>query len=321
MLQQTRVAAAIPYYQRFLERFPTAAGLAAAPEDDVLTLWAGLGYYLRARNLHRAAKQIAERGAFPATFDEIRALTGVGSYTAAAVASIAFDLPHAFTGTDTARLGAGAAVASIAFDLPHAVLDGNVMRVLSRVVCEPGDIGSLKTRARLQAVADRLLDTARPGAFNQAIMELGATLCSPRDPRCLLCPVSACCRALAEGRQEQFPVKLQDRREVHEEKVLLRLERGGKLLMWRRPPGSTRMQGFWELPEAGQISDVKLGRTLGEFRHSITFNRYRFRVVEASVRKAPAGFEWIVMDRLPAMPVSTIARKALKIDTLRRPEV
>src|SRR5581483_416800 len=181
MLQQTHVAAVLPFYRRFLERFPTVHALAAAPESDVLQYWAGLGYYSRARNLHAAAKRIAERGAFPSTHDEIRELPGVGDYTAAAIASIAFNLPH-------------------------AVLDGNVARVLARLTADPGDIRSTPVRAQLRAVADGLLDREHPGDFNQALMELGATVCLPGEPKCDRCPVARLCDARAAGRQNELPI-------------------------------------------------------------------------------------------------------------------
>src|SRR5579872_3965323 len=159
MLQQTRAQAVIPYYEKFLARFPDAASLAAADEAEVLALWSGLGYYSRARNLQRAARRISAAGVFPRDYDSIRALDGVGDYTAAAVASIAFGLPH-------------------------AVLDGNVMRVLARLDNDAADISAASTRARLRARAQELLDGRRPGIFNQALMELGATICVPKTPQC-----------------------------------------------------------------------------------------------------------------------------------------
>ncbi len=168
MLQQTRVEAVIPYFKRFLAQFPHPAALAEAPEPVALAAWSGLGYYTRIRNLRRAAGEIAE--GFPADYGRIRELPGVGPYTAAAVASIAFDLPF-------------------------AVADGNVFRVLARLLGEAGDIGLQSTRNRLAGVAQTLLDLQRPGDFNQAMMELGATVCLPRAPQCLLCPVGADCLA------------------------------------------------------------------------------------------------------------------------------
>ena len=288
MLQQTRVAAAEPYYHRFLERFPTVEALAAAPEQDVLTAWAGLGYYSRARNLQKAAKAIAARGNFPASHDELREMAGVGDYTAAAVASIAFGLPH-------------------------AVLDGNVLRVLARVACEPGDIGAKPTRDRLQTLAQELLDPARPGDFNQAMMELGATVCLPKEPRCADCPVSRWCEARARGRQRELPVKLRRKQVLEIEETLLIIERSESILLWQRPAGSSRMAGFWELPEAGRAPRAKLGPELGVVRHTITFHNYTFRVRSASIRQAPEGCQWIDRSELAKIPASTVLRKALRL--------
>lgn len=286
MLQQTRVAAAIPYYERFLDRFPTVDALAAAPESDVLTAWSGLGYYSRARNLLTAARQVVERGGFPRTYAEIRELAGVGDYTAAAVASIAFELPH-------------------------AVLDGNVARVVARLRCEEGDIKSQPVRRRLRDTAEELLDRRRPGEFNQAMMELGATVCVPREPSCVACPVAADCEALKRGRQRDLPVKSRDSRAVRIEEVLFVIERKGKILMWQRPPGDSRMAGFWELPRANQVPGVTRVRDLGRFSHSITIHRYQFEVVAGRVAGTPKGLVWVDFAALHSMPVSTVARKAL----------
>jgi A/G-specific adenine glycosylase len=288
MLQQTRVAAAEPYYRRFLEHFPTVELLAAAGEQQVLTLWAGLGYYSRARNLHKAAKEIAVRGRFSNCYEEIRCLTGVGDYTAAAIASIAFGLPH-------------------------AAVDGNVLRVLARVSCELGDTRSSAARKRLNALAQELLDPAHPGDFNQSMMELGATVCVPREPRCAVCPVEKWCQARRQGRQNELPVKLisKVRLEIHE--TLLIIEGRDSILLWQRPPDAGRMAGFWELPEAGRMPQAKVGRELGVIRHTITFHNYTFRVCRASVRRVPEGYRWIKKSELAKVPVSTALRKALDL--------
>ena len=171
MLQQTRVAAAIPYYERFLARFPDARSLARAFEDEVLAAWSGLGYYSRARNLHKAAKAIAELGAFPRDYAAIRELPGVGGYTAAAVASIAFHLAH-------------------------AVVDGNVKRVIARLA-GTADVD-------VQAAADALMDRSNPARSNQALMELGAVVCLPRAPLCDACPVARECQAKNNGTRPNF---------------------------------------------------------------------------------------------------------------------
>lgn len=293
MLQQTRVAAAIPYYERFLERFPDAAALARAAESEVLAAWAGLGYYSRARNLRRAAKLMEANGGFPRDYDGIRALPGIGDYTAAAVASIAFGLPH-------------------------AVLDGNVMRVLARLSNDSGDLATGTTKARLRALAGKLLDPRRPGDFNQALMELGATLCLPAEPQCLLCPASRFCEARRLGIQDRLPVKSRRTEPVRIQLEFLAVRRDGKYLLWQRPPDSGRMAGFWELPEPAQLPAAAAASALGRFRHSITHHRYSVIVLEAKVAEVPAGFEWFAEARLQQIPLSTLARKALRCAGLRQ---
>jgi len=184
MLQQTRVAAAIPYYDRFLERFPSVEALARAPQEEVLRSWSGLGYYSRARNLQSAAREIVSKhnGLFPSQPAEAMALPGIGAYTAAAILSIAYQKKH-------------------------AVLDGNVARVIARLSAVRGDLRANGTWNKLQASADRLLDGKSPGDWNQAMMELGATLCTPRSPQCLLCPVSEFCQARKQGLTDVIPLK------------------------------------------------------------------------------------------------------------------
>ncbi len=282
MLQQTRVATAVPYFERFLESFPDVESLAGASEDEVLAAWSGLGYYSRARNMRKAAHQIVASGSFPNDYESIRRLPGVGDYTAAAIASIAFDLPR-------------------------AVMDGNVRRVLSRLTCQAG---------RLDAVAASLVAGPRPGQFNQALMELGATVCLPGEPLCPVCPVSAFCGAKRQGRQREFPVKLPRPAPVRVAKTLLLVEKNGKVLLWKREDGP-RMRGFWELPEAGQLPGALPTRRLAEFRHSITNHNYVFTVIEARVRRAPAGFRWVAERDLDDIPLSTVARKALALRSPR----
>ncbi len=284
MLQQTRVAAVIPYYHRFLERFPDIDALAAAPEPDLLACWSGLGYYSRARNLQKAAGQM--NGVFPTDYESIRALAGVGDYTAAAVASIAFDLPH-------------------------AVLDGNVIRVLSRLSNNVGDVGAVATRRRLQQLADDLLDRKRPGTFNQAVMELGAVVCLPKQPQCLLCPVAEWCEARIAGTENRIPVKLRKPDPVKLERTVLVIQKDGGVLMWRRPADSRKLAGFWELPEPHLLPFVEIGVRLGEFKHSITNHNYVFCVNLANVRRKPENFEWVSAGELQKLPLSTTSRKAL----------
>jgi A/G-specific adenine glycosylase len=188
MLQQTRVVAVIPYYERFLERFPDIHALAAAPQEEVLRLWSGLGYYSRARNLHHAAQEIVAKhgGIFPRVEKDALELPGIGSYTAAAILSIAYGAKH-------------------------AVLDGNVARVLARIFAVRGDLRDTKRWRSLQESANALLDPRSPGDWNQAVMELGATLCTPRSPQCLLCPVAQFCQARKLGLADSLPARRKKR--------------------------------------------------------------------------------------------------------------
>lgn len=291
MLQQTRARTVIPYYEAFLERFPTAQALAAADEEEALRRWSGLGYYQRARNLQRAARRIVEDGGFPRAYEAILDLPGVGAYTAAAVASIAF----------------GAA---------HAALDGNVMRVVARLTNDDGDIGAPVTRARLEREAARLLDRRDPGGFNQAMMELGATLCLPRQPLCPLCPVSSECIARARGRETQLPVKLRRTEPVRLAVTLLAIERAGRILLWRRQEDARRLGGFWELPSPQDLPRAVAGREIGSFKHCITNHNYTFTLVQAHVSRPNRRFEWFDPPRLETVPLSTTTRKALAL--LRR---
>lgn len=288
MLQQTRVAAVMPYYERFLNRFPDCAALARASEEEVLRYWSGLGYYSRARNLHKAARTIAERGSFPDDYESIRALAGVGDYTAAAVASIAFELPY-------------------------AVLDGNVARVLARLLGERGEIASAPVRKRLRDAASKLLDPKRPGAFNQAMMELGATVCLPRQPECARCPIARHCIARQMGIERELPVKRSPAPPIQKELTLLLARDRGRILLWQRKPDSRRLAGFWELPEREQLPDARLLGAIGGFNHSITNHRYAVSVIAARVNGTPAGFRWISRPGLARIPLSTTTRKALAL--------
>ena len=288
MLQQTRAQAVIPYYEKFLARFPTAQDLADANEAEVLRGWSGLGYYQRARNLQKAARQIVERGAFPLEYDAIRELPGVGAYTAAAVASIAFG-SH------------------------RAVVDGNVLRVIARFTGDAADIGAAATRIRFEEVARTLLDPNNPGRFNQAMMELGATICLPRNPMCLLCPVSAGCEARAQSKQSQLPVKLKRMQAVRVEATLLMIERAGRILLWRRSSDAQRLGGFWELPSPEDMPKARRLETLGSFRHSITNHNYTFAVVKAAIARPAGRFCWFDHAQLEGIPLSTTTRKALAL--------
>jgi A/G-specific adenine glycosylase len=230
MLQQTRVETVLPFYNRFLEKFPTVEDLARADLEEVLTLWSGLGYYRRARQLHAAARKVAGMGGFPSTPEGLRELPGIGDYTAAAVASITF----------------GVAV---------PVLDGNVERVLSRVLALDEDPRSSGARRQLLAAAAGLLDPRRPGDSNQALMELGATICVPRRPRCLLCPLLPTCRAAREGDPERYPIPKVKRGAERHRLLVAVVENGQGVLLFRRPDDSSLLAGTWELPWVGLERD------------------------------------------------------------------
>jgi A/G-specific adenine glycosylase len=292
MLQQTRAVAVIPYYERFLARFPTVEALAAAPEDEVLALWSGLGYYSRARNLRRAAQAVAAAGGFPRDYEAIRELPGIGDYTAAAVASIAFGLPH-------------------------AVLDGNVLRVVARVENDSADIAAPRTRERFRSTAQAWLDRRRAGEFNQALMELGATVCLPRNPQCGTCPIAPHCRARAAGTAAQLPVKLRKQEPVQIASVLLVVRNRGRILLRRREASARRMAGFWELPEPAHAPGARTGKRYGTFRHTITHHHYTFEVVAAKwtapLTSGGGDFAWFTLSELPEIPLSTTARKALAL--------
>jgi A/G-specific adenine glycosylase len=289
MLQQTRVAAVLPYYARFLAQFPDVAALAEVAEQDLLAAWAGLGYYSRARNLQKAAKKIMELGEFPRDHSGLGELPGVGDYTAAAVSSIAFGLPH-------------------------AVMDGNVARVLSRVAPELGDIKSEVVRKRLRAYAQVLLDRKRPGEFNQALMELGATVCLPKRPLCERCPIKLYCEARKQGLETQLPLRGTRPSADRRGKKLLVIEKAGKVLFWQRPAESSRLAKFWELPEFEQLPDAEVTDYAGAFQHTIVNTTYLVEVYRATIASGPNGFRWLGKSGLEKVPVSTTARKALAVD-------
>lgn len=234
MLQQTRVDTVIPYYERFVEKFPTMSALAEAEEEELLKQWEGLGYYSRARNLQAGVREVVENygGSVPANRKEISALKGVGPYTAGAVLSIAYGIPE------------------------HAV-DGNVMRVLSRLLIIEEDIAIPRTKKIFEKVVMDLIDKEDPSSFNQGLMELGATICTPK-PRCLLCPVRDFCAAFLEGRQEELPVKTKKTKMkiTPVASVVIRNEQGQWLL--RQRPAKGLLANLWEFPMIELTDDEPL---------------------------------------------------------------
>ena len=233
MLQQTRVATVIPYFERFLARFPDVVVLAGAPLDEVLHHWSGLGYYARARNLQRAAQYIRDEyaGRFPEDFDQLTALPGIGRSTAGAILS----------------LGCGQ---------PHAILDGNVKRVLARFHALEGWPGLPAVAARLWELAERYTPAARAADYNQAMMDLGATLCTRSRPLCMSCPLASGCDALQQGRVEAFPtLKPRKTLPVRSTRMLLVQDAGARVLLWQRPPTGL-WGGLWSLPEPAPEQDI-----------------------------------------------------------------
>jgi A/G-specific adenine glycosylase len=204
-------------------------------------------------------------------------------------------------------------VGSIAFGLPHAVLDGNVMRVLARLLNDAGEITSTTTKTRLRAEAQRLLDRPQPGLFNQALMELGATVCVPRAPKCGECPLARECRGFQLGTAAGLPVKLRKKEPVQIAAAVAIVSRGGSVLLWQRAEDEGRMAGFWELPDPSQLPGLKHSKTLGQFRHTITHHHYTFEVTTAEVSHIPSNYRWVARSRLRSVPLSTVARKALRL--------
>jgi A/G-specific adenine glycosylase len=275
MLQQTRVAAVIAHYHEFLERFPTVERLAAAREASVLAVWSGLGYYRRARMLHAAAKVVGRKrsGKFPETAEEWRQLPGIGRYTAAAIASIAFHQPV-------------------------AVVDGNVERVLQRLE------GSNLRDEEIWQKAENLLDRQRPGDFNQAMMELGATVCTPRNPACLSCPVIDFCAARGELTAKPEPAR-QRKRKIH----FALCWRAEQVFLVQRAPDSSLMAGMWELPEIPEPDSSAIPALM--LRHSITVTDYDVRVWHIPPASEGTG-KWVAVERLDKIPLTGLARKILR---------
>ena len=330
MLQQTRVAAVIPYYERFLEHFPDVRALATAPQEEVLRLWSGLGYYSRARNLQKAAQQIValHDGKFPETEEQALALPGIGEYTAAAILSIAYGK----------RL---------------AVLDGNVARVLARVFAIHGELRERKRWQSLQKTANELLNPASPSDWNQSMMELGATICTPKSPQCLLCPVSNHCRALKTGHVEELPEKRKKRETVD---VTLAVavfvdskghtlllppphQTNGKIAaddiptlvskMWHFPTVSVRtnakkeLRGFLEAFIPGETKPSLPIHALGKVRHAVTYRRVTVLPFRIAVGKLPRlqDAKIVALGEVSSLTVSNLTRKVARAALAYTPAV
>ena len=301
MLQQTTVEAVKPYFRQFLARWPTLADLAAASEDEVMKAWAGLGYYSRARNLKACAETVVSRhgGAFPADPAALRALPGIGAYTAAAIAAIAFDRPE-------------------------AVVDGNVERVVARLfaIAIPLPAAKVEIRARTQ----ELTPSTRPGDFAQAMMDLGATICTPRRPNCLLCPVSEECRALKDGDPELYPLKAEKaERPVRRGAAYVAVRNDGAVLLRKRPPRGL-LAGMAEVPTSGWSARADgaedaagapfpaTWRRVGAIGHVFTHFALELSVWRADMSEAalPAGSWWSEPHELMGEALPTVMKKAIE---------
>jgi A/G-specific adenine glycosylase len=319
MLQQTRVAAVIPYYQRFLAHFPDLQALAQAPEEEVLRLWAGLGYYSRARNLQKAARQMVAKhdARFPTTLEESLDLSGIGAYTASAILSIAYGKKL-------------------------AVLDGNVARVIARLGAIRGDLRTGVRWRQLQGYANQLLAPQAPGDWNQAMMEVGATVCTPRSPQCLLCPVADFCKARKLGLTDVIPEKRNKRAAVEITLAALVLtDSAGRALVLPPPKSESKstadvedvaalLSGMWHFPtiqvKADPAKELRVfacksifgGRDLSvklepmpRVRHTVTYRKIMlipFRVKMAKLPRIRHG-KLLPLNDLDSVPVSNLTRK------------
>lgn len=315
MLQQTQVATVIPYFHRFIQAFPTVQALADADEQAVLRLWQGLGYYRRARNLHAAAQAIVNEhgGRVPSGVSELLKLPGVGRYTAGAIASIAH-------GTRA------------------AVVDGNVERVFARLMRIEDPINAPPTKKQLWSIAETLVPRTSPGDYNQALMELGALVCTPKTPKCFVCPLRESCRAVQEADPEQLPVKLAKKKPTAVTHVVIAVERNGKYLLEQRPSDGL-WSNMWQLPtweeapaqppggDAAANSTVPIEwfetrfglslerlETAADFTHQTTHRTIRFVVLRANVKQGrlkPNSAVWRKLDRLDDLPMSNPQRQVI----------
>ncbi|OGR73018.1 MAG: A/G-specific adenine glycosylase, partial [Elusimicrobia bacterium GWC2_65_9] len=291
MLQQTTAASVAAKYERFLRRFPDLSALATATEDEVLERWAGLGYYRRARNLRRAALEVMSRhgGTFPSDFDAVLALPGIGRYTAGAILSIAFRRPY-------------------------PVVDGNVIRVFSRLFGLRGRAKDPAFIKRIWSLAATLVPKKDPGDWNQALMELGATVCTPGSPSCGVCPVANVCVAHKKELQDRLPTPEKRREVIAVRWVCFWILRNEKILIWRRSQKERLLKDLWGLPEARQIAAVP-GRRLAAVSHAITHHALSVELREAAWpegRKLPQEARWVSAKKATGYLVSSLWLKLLK---------
>ncbi len=327
MLQQTTVAAVVPYFERFLDRFPDIRELAAADEADVLRLWEGLGYYSRARNIHRSARQVVAEydGVFPETVDELVKLPGIGRYTAGAIVSFAYDRPA-------------------------SIVEANTLRLYSRLLAFEDDPRTTRGQRVLWAFAEHLLPRRSAGEFNQALMELGSQVCTPTEPECPKCPARSVCRAFAAGRQADIPVAAPRQEITAIVEASIAVRSGSRYLLRRHPEGQ-RWAGLWDfprfpiedagrhIPDSGLVStrpvpsrlarqlenaskdmtgiEIRVDRFLTELRHGVT--RYRIRLhcflaeADVTVDRTANGLEWVHPEAFSEYPLSVTGRKLARL--------
>ena len=289
MSQQTTLAALTPYWRRFVALWPTVDALAAAEEGEVLREWAGLGYYARARNLHACARAVAARGGFPRTAAGLKALPGVGDYTAGAIAAIAF----------------GEAVAAV---------DGNAERVAARRTAEETPLPA--ARRTLRRVVEGWVPARRPGDFAQALMDLGATVCTPRAPRCLLCPLSTDCAARMDGELERYPLKAARRDRPHRTGIAWWVERDGTVALVKRAR-ERMLGGTLALPSSGwdgrdgDWPDAPGGEALGTVTHGFSHFTLALDVVRADAGQVPESWQWWPIDRLDQAGLASLFAHAV----------
>ena len=290
MLQQTQVATVIEYFNRFVQRWPTVRDLAAADEQQVLAAWQGLGYYRRARNLHRAAKIIVDDhgGQIPDTVESLQKLPGVGRYTAGAIASIAFRRPA-------------------------PILDGNVKRVLARLLAITQPVDERSVEQRLWALAQDAVRRARhPGDVNQALMELGAMVCTPKSPACLTCSVRKFCMAAERGLVDDLPVIAKRTKQVEVTHHVIAIERNGKYRFEQRPDHGL-WAGMWQLTTHEDGLPRQTGREIGRFVHITTHRRITFVVYHRKARSARGNGVWRSLDNVDDLPLSNAQQRAIEL--------
>jgi A/G-specific adenine glycosylase len=306
MLQQTQVKTVLGYYERWMQRFPTVKTLAAAEDADVLHVWQGLGYYSRARRLLAGARAVAERhaGQLPADVDALLALPGIGPYSAGAIASIAFGLPE-------------------------PVVDGNVVRVLCRLFALEGDPAKAPLKQQLWQLARELVPTDAPSAFNQSLMELGATICTPTSPRCPECPVANQCQALAKGLERELPQLAKRKTPTAIATAAAYVRRASAVLLRQMPPDAARWAGLWVLPfaelshtEGAPAAAVRAlkeigvagaaGATLRQANHTITRFRITLSVVECTLTKSSANRgSFFTRERIAGLALPSVHAKII----------